>query len=499
MSGSNPLKKLAGQTAIYGLSSILGRFLNYLLVFLHTDKDIFDTAQYGVITEMYAYVAFLIILLTYGMETAFFRFSTQDKWKGFNVFGQTFSALSVTSGLFILTCFLFDQQIADALGYHDYPQYVRWFGMIVALDALATIPLAKLRKESKALKFALVNLANVAIFIGLNLFLLMVVLPDLQTQGSASIYASIFDPDIGVGLVFIANLAASAVKFLLLAPEMKFKWFTFNKALLKPMLIYASPLLIYGLAGQVNETLDRILLKHLLWDELGEVETMRQLGIYGACYKISILITLFIQAFRYAADPFFFAQEKDKNSPKTYAKVLNYFMIVCAVIFAGIMLYMDIIKHMIRNEEMWEGLSVVPILLLANICLGIYFNLSIWYKLSGKTYFGAYISIFGALITIVANLWWIPKYGYMGSAWATLASYGSMTVLSYFLGQKHFPIPYQKFKVLGYIVGALGVYALSHLWNDGGTSMKLILNTLLFLTFVAALLFTEYKTRQTLA
>jgi len=453
---SNPLKKLAGQTAIYGLTSIVGRLLTWFLVPLYTLK--FTTDQYGVVTEMYAYVAFLVVFLTYGMETAFFRYSTLKEYEPKKVFTTVIYSLFTTSFVFIATAFLFEQQIADWLQYPNNPEFVTWFALIVGLDAISSIPLAKLRADNKAVKFVFVNFANIIVFVSLNLFFLAYCLPKYNAGETNWLIANFYNPEIGVGYVFISNLIAVCVKFLLLLPEIFKARYGFELSLLKKMFVYALPLLIFGLAGIVNETIDRIMLKRILFETHGLKETMSQIGIYGACYKISIIITLFIQAFRYAAEPFFFSQENEKNAKETYSKVMTYFVIVCATIFLGVMLFMDVIKYFIPNEEYWIGLKVVPILLFANIALGIYYNQSIWYKLSGKTKFGAYIGIFGAAITILLNYIWIPLYGYMGSAWATLICYASMMFLSFILSRKHYPIKYNLQKIFLYLGLAFSLY-----------------------------------------
>lgn len=443
------LKKLAGQTAIYGVSSIVGRFLNYLLVPLHT--AIFIPEQYGVVSELYAYVAFLIILLTFGMETAFFRFSTKGDHRPQTVFSTSFLAVSAVGVLFVINAILFSQTIADWLKYPNNQEYVVWFALIISLDAIASIPLAKLRQENKPIQFVVANLANVGVNVGLNLLFLLVLMPKLQASGESWL---MFGPETGVGYIFVANLVASTVKLLILTPALG-KLTTIDFGLLKGMLKYAAPLLFAGLAGMVNETLDRILLKQLLYESRGPKETLRLIGVYGACYKISIVITLMIQAFRYAAEPFFFSQEKEQGSRQLYAKIMDYFVWAMATTFVGVMLFLDLFKFLIQDQAYWVGLKVVPILLLANIFLGIYYNQSVWYKLSGKTIWGAYLAIFGAAITLTINFTFIPTLDYMASAYATLTCYGSMMVASYFLGQKYYPVPYSVLKNLGMIVLAV--------------------------------------------
>jgi len=333
--------------------------------------------------------------------------------------------------------------------------------------------------------------------VALNFFFLGYCMTSYQAGETNFIIDALYNPEIGVGYVFISNLAASVFKILMSLPTFYGIKLTFNLSLLKKLLIYGSPLLIAGLAGIVNETLDRILLKYLLFDTLGELEAMSQLGIYGACYKLSIIITLFIQAFRYAAEPFFFAQAKNKDAPEVYANVMNYFVAVCGLIFLGVTLYLDIIKFFIPNPEYWVGLKVVPILLLANICLGIYFNQSIWYKMTDKTKYGAYIAIGGAIITIVLNVILIPILGYMGSAWTTLVVYALMVISSYLLGQRHFPVPYNLKKVGSYLALALVLFYLGT-WMQNEYGFQYLIATFAVLLFVGFVYWSEIKMTKTI-
>jgi O-antigen/teichoic acid export membrane protein len=453
----HPIKRLAGQAVIYGMSSIVGRLLNYLLVPLYTHL-IFETQEYGVVTLMYSYVAFLLVILTYGMETAFFRFYENNPDKRQTVFSTTLFSVLSTSTLFILVTSFFRQPIAGALGFDGHPEYIAWLGIIVGLDAIAAIPFARLRAENKPLKFAAVKFVNIGVNIGLNLFFLLLC-PWLLEKGPAVMHpmiSAIYDPNIGVGYVFISNLVASIVTLLLLVPVMLRSKFEFSAILLRSMLVYALPLLVAGLAGVVNEALDKILLKYILPADVA----LSQVGIYGACYKISIMMTIFIQAFRFAAEPFFFSQAANKDARELYAQVMKYFVIACLFIFLGIMLFIDIVQHFVGRDYR-EGLGVVPILLLANMFLGIYFNLSIWYKLTGQTRYGAWIALIGALITIFLNIWWIPLFGYFGSAWATLVCYVSMTLLSFVWGQKFFRVPYELKPIGLFILTAIGIYFIS--------------------------------------
>ncbi len=425
------IKKLAGQTAIYGLSSIIGRLLNYLLVPLYT--RIFDPAAYGVVSEFYAYVTFLIVLYTYGMETAYFHFSSK-KENNVNVYSNSLSTLTFTSVILSSILILFSQSIATTLGYETHSEYIVWFALILAFDAITALPFAKLRQENRAKRFALIKIVNISSNIGLNLFFLAL-LPQITNNNSLSV---LYNPAIGVGYVFIANLISSFITLLFFTSDFRQIKFSIDKALVKEMLVYAFPLLIAGFAGMINETLDRAILKYLVTDKS---TALHQLGVYSACYKLSIIMTLFVQTYRYAAEPFFFSQQSKKNNKELYATIMNYFVFVCSLIFLGVMLFMNIAKYFI-GEKFHEGLQVVPILLFANLFLGVYLNLSMWYKLSGKTKYGAWFSIVGAIITIVLNFLLIPKMGYLGAAWATFVCYGAIMVISYIYGQKHYAIPY---------------------------------------------------------
>lgn len=490
----NPLKKLASQTAIYGLSSILGRLLNYLLVPLYT--RVFTPEQYGIVTEMYAYVSFLIIILTYGMETAFFRFS-QSQTNKQNVYSTTLISILFTSAIFIIIINIYAKPIASVIGYENKSHYINWFAWIIGLDAISTIPFAKLREQKKAKTFAALRLINIFVNIFFNLFFL-VYLPQVINNSNHFLYHiahKLYDSQMGEGYVFISNLIASAFTLLLLAPSfLKIKWY-FDIQLWKNMLRYALPLLVAGLAGMTNETMDRILIKYLLPKDI----SMVQLGIYGACYKVSILMTIFTQAFRFAAEPFFFAQEKESGSAQLYADVMKYFTMVGMIIFLAIMLFIDIVQQFI-GEQYRVGIGVVPILLLANVFFGMFFNLSIWYKLSGKTRYGAALSLFGAAITIFLNFLLIPLMGYMGAAWATLICYFSMLVASYIIGQKKYYIPYDIGRITLIIMAAIAIYFISDLLSDVfSQALKYVFNTILLILYLALLFFLERLKKRNLA
>lgn len=486
----NPIKQFAGQTAIYGLPTIVGRLLNYLLVPIYT--RLFLPAEYGVVSEMYAYVSFLFVLLTYGMETAFFRFAQDNDHKG-SVYSTALLSLLGTSTIFVLLTTVFSNNIAGWLGYSNHREYIIWFALILAFDVISVIPFAHLRQQNKAMKFALVKSIWICINIGLNL-LFILLCPYISSHSNNQVLrmlvSLIYDPNIGVGYIFISNLIASAVVLLILGVEIIKVRFTVNGILLKKMLKYAWPLLIFSFAGIINETFDRIILKHLLPES---PDPMAQLGIYGACYKISILMTLFIQTYRYAAEPFFFQKAKSTDAKALYADMMTYFVIICTLIFLGVMLYIEWVMHFI-GKEYRVGEPVVPILLMANLCLGIFYNLSIWFKLTDKTIYGAFISIFGAAVTLVLNFSLIPVMGIMGAAWATFICYASMMVISYIIGQLFYPVKYDLPRILGYLVLAVLLYKIST-WVDFMGLLKYGFNTLLLLIFIAVTALTMIKSK----
>lgn len=484
------LKKLAGQTAIYGLPSILGRFLNYLLFPLYT--GMFAPAEYGVVNEIYALVAFVAVILPWGMETAYFRFSSKKEFSADEVFKTSLFFVGLTSVLFLGGILLFTQDVANAMLYPNNPEYVLWMGLALGFDALSVIPLAQLRQQNRAKKFAIVNFSSIGVNILLNLFFILYCM-NVHQNGGNWITDAAFDPAIGVGYVFIANMVQAFVKFSLVGSSYKGFDFKINLSLLKQLFLYASPLVIAGFAGIINETLDRRLIRVLLEPTLGTKEALTQVGVYGGVYKLAVLITLFTQAFRYAAEPFFFAQDKEGNDRKVYADVMKWYTIVVTALFLGVMLYLDIIKLLIRRESYWVGLTIVPILLFANIFLGWIYNLSVWYKLTHKTIYGAVLAIVGAVITVAMNLYLIPIMGYEGAAWTTFTSYGAMAIISYLLGQKFFPVPYQLTKILGYSLVSLILWYSSTLIEWDSTILKYGFNTFLMWVFLGFVFLLERK------
>lgn len=485
------LKKLAGQTAVYGLSGMIGRFLNYLLVPLHTAQ--FITSEYGVITDVYSLAAFGAILLTWGLETGFFRFSSnpdQDQQKVLkNILG-----FMLYSGLLFSTVLLFfTDELAAALLYPENPEYILWMGFALIFDASSAIPLARLRLQEKPLRFALIQFLSISVNIGLNVFFVGFILPAGEAGHHNFFTELLYRPEIGVGYIFIANLIASAVKFLLTAPVYLKATFALNKKLIKEVFIYSAPLMLAGFAGMINEILDRRLIRIVLEPIVGKEEALSQVGIYGAVYKLSIIITLFIQAFRYAAEPLFFSQSAQKNAKQVYVEITKWFTIITAFVFLLVMLYLDIFKHFLANESYHVGLHIVPVLLSANILLGLSYNFSVWYKLTNKTTYGAYLAILGAVITISLNLLLIPRFGYTGSAYATLAAYAGICAASYFFGQKYYPVPYKLKTMTAYIAGAWFLYLLSTVFPFQGIA-KYAVNTLLFFTFALLTYWSERKT-----
>jgi O-antigen/teichoic acid export membrane protein len=481
------IKRLAGQTAIYGIPSVLGRILTYLLTPLYT--YVFHSADYGTISVFYAYTSFLMIIMTYGMETSFFRFNEHELDKE-KVFSTGVISLILSSALFLLMVLSISGKVAQWIDYPEHPEYVRWFAWILALDAISAIPFAHLRAINRPIRFAWVKMTNIALNIGLNLFFLLLcpfVMRHYPDGFFGHLISSIYKPHWGIEYIFISNLAASSITLLMLLPEIsRVKW-KIHPDLWKRMLIYAFPLLFAGMAGIVNETFDRLLLRYLLPRDIAS----SQVGIYAACYKISILMTIFIQAYKYAAEPFFFAQAKEKDARLIYAKIMDYFIIIVSLLFLITMLYLDdfILPLLVRRKEYWEGRGVIPILLMANLFLGVYYNLSIWYKLTAKTSWGAWLSLIGAIITLVLNFWWIPLssehliYGYYGSAWATFICYGSMMILSYLVGQKYFPVNYNLGKFCGYLGLSVLLYVVSIVIKPDISVLRVGFHTVLLMIF----------------
>ncbi|MBE9469203.1 MAG: oligosaccharide flippase family protein [Bacteroidetes bacterium] len=480
----NYIKKLAGESMVYGMGTIVPRLLNYLLLTPFYTR-ILSISQYGEIAELYSYTAFLMVFLTYGMETAFFRYANSSKNSN-TAFTTSLISLSITSLLFIGFIFSFAHPIADVIRYSNHHEYIIFIGLIIAIDAVSSIPFARLRHQNKAKKFAVLKIVNVLINIICN-FLFFVIFPVLIKKSEFSFLSAVYSPDIGVGYAFISNLIASAVTFVLLIPDIFSIKFDFDKKLLKQMLVYAFPLLIVGVAGMINEVSDKFLLKYLLPKS---VNAMQQIGIYGANYKIAVLMTIFIQMFKYAAEPFFFKHADEVNSKIIYADVMKYFVAFGLLIFLGVTIYIDIFKHFI-DAKFYSGLKIVPIVLMANLFLGIFYNLSVWYKINNLTKYAAYIALFGAAITIVINFVFIPKFGYMASAWATFICYFIMMIVSFFLGKKFYPIKYDIKAIFVFMASALVIFFINNLINIDNVILAFVVKTILILSFIMIFLFKE--------
>ena len=470
-------RKLAGQTALYGLGTIVPRFLNYV-VLTPFYTHIFSQEQYGVVTNLYAYIVFLLILLTYGLETGYFRFTKSEENPG-KVFSTIMVSLFTTTLLFILLILFFNHPIAQILDYPDRKYLIALFSFVVAIDAFSAVPFAKLRFEQKAKKFGYLKIFNVVVNLFFNFFF-FIVLPYIHTNYPSSFLLFFYDASIGVGYVFISNLLASALTLLLLLPEIEFIPGLVDLVLLKKILKYCFPLLVVGLAGTINEVADKELIKRFVPDE---ESPMKQLGIYGANYKLGMLMTIFIQMFRYAAEPFYFSKMKDYDARDTYAKVMRYFIIFGLLIFLMVTLYIDIFKYFI-DSKFHSGLHIVPIILMANLFLGINYNLSIWYKLSNVTKFGAIIALIGATITISMNIILLPVYGYEASAWTTLICYFTMMMVSFIWGRKYYFIPYPLKSIILYFFIALAFFFIQKFIHYPSIIHKNLFNSLFLLVFI---------------
>lgn len=473
----------------YGVSSIAARFINYLLTPYLTYK--FSVTQYGEMSVVYAFIPFMNIVFTYGLETTFFRYSnTVDKDR---VYNTTSVSLFLSTLLFGFGMYLFQEPIARLLRIENNVEYITLSIGIIALDALSTMAFAKLRLDGRPRKFAMIKVAGILINVA-SVYFFLSVCPGIKEKNPHGFIGSFFNPEWAVGYSLLANLIQSAVTLLLLSKVwLSFKW-KFDAVLWKQMMRYSLPLIIVGFGGMINETLDRIMLNW--WAPGGTEEATKEAtGIYSACYKLAILISLSIQAFRMGAEPFFFRQAAEGNAAKTYARVMKFFVITICFMFLGVALYLDIWKHFIRKPEMWVGLKVVPILLLANMFLGIYYNLSIWYKLTNKTMVGATITLIGAAITIVVNYLFIPHFSYMACAWATFLCYGTMMVLSFTWGQKAYPIPYAWKKLIAYIVIVVLLYLLhaAFTWIGLNNWFNHIFGTFLLFAFGWFILLVERK------
>ncbi|MDR2823718.1 MAG: oligosaccharide flippase family protein [Prevotellaceae bacterium] len=470
------IKSLAKDTAIYGLSSIIGKFVNWLLVPLYTHV-LASPADYGIVTNLYSWTALLLVVLTYGMETGFFRFINNEKECPDRVYSTSMISVGSTSLLFAVLVFAFSPQIATLLHLPAHPEYIWLLGISVALDAFASIPFACLRYRKMPIRFAALKMLYVALNVILNLFF-YIACPYLLQNAPASV-EWFYNPAYGVGYVFVANMISTVIQTLCLAPYIFVVKFRFDRALMNRILRYSLPLLLLGIAGIMNQTLDKILYPYLRNSASGDAE----LGIYGATSKMALVMLMFTQAFRFAYEPFVFAQKRDKKSHESYIQAMNYFVIVSWFIFLGMVFYIDFFK-LIIDRQYWSGLDVVPIILVSFIFQGIFFNLSIWYKLSDKTMFGAWFSLLGTVIIIAGNVLLVPQYGYYGCVWAAFACYFVIMLFSYIVGQKYMPIAYNLKKIGFYTFVALALFLLSFAIKTPYQWLNYILKTILMFAFL---------------
>ncbi len=473
------LKSLAKDTAIYGLSSIMARFINYLLVPIQTVKFAASGGEYGIITNVYAYVALLIIILTFGMETTFFRFMNREGENPHSVYATTLKTVGATSLLFAVLVILFGPIIAGWLGYADHPEFIMVMYVTVAIDAFAAIPFAFLRCRHRPWKFATLKVANISMNILLNL-LYLVIFPYFKFN-PLGIYDGNFT--LNVAWVFYINLFCSAATLLLLWKELRGFRFGFDGALCKRMLKYTWPLLVMGVAGQLNQTASQIIFPYVYDGSTAEART--QLGIYGACIKIAMIMVMITQAFRYAYEPFVFGRSQDKDNKDTYAKSMKYYIIFTLLAFLCVMGYMDLLRHIV-GRTYWEGLEIVPIVMAAEIMFGIFFNLSFWYKLTDRTIWGAYFSGIGAVVLITVNILLIPQFSYWACAWAGFVSYAVSMVISYIFGQKYYPINYPLKDIFVYTLVAGVLFGMITFVNKNMVAWQALgLNTVFIVAFVA--------------
>ena len=484
------IKKLAGQTIWYGASSIAARFINYLLTPLLT-YNLAHASDYGKNGLIYAAIPILNIIFTYGFETAYFRFSSKETNKA-TIYNTAALSLFFSTIIFTAILWINKNYLGSAIGLSDFPQIIQLSIFIIALDALSTIPFAKLRQEERPLKFAFVKISGILINIFITWFF-VAYCPKQAQSNTSNWLLKLYDAETNpIVYVVLANLVQSAITLVLLGSEIMMIRFKFNWSLWKEMMLYSLPLIVAGMGGMVNETFDRLMLRWWLPGET--VFREEQVGIYNACYKLSILITLFIQAFRMGAEPFFFKQAQDGNPQKVYARVMKFFVIIISVMFLVVALYIPVWKYFI-GPKYWEGLKVVPVLLLANMFLGIYYNLSVWYKLCNKTMAGAWITLIGAAVTIIINYTLIPYFSYVACAWATFACYGSMMAISYVWGQKEYRIPYAWKKLIAYMVIVVLLFFIHSgiIYFVHRTVASLVIATIFILLFVWFIVQVEKK------
>jgi len=480
------LKKFLGQTAIYGISTVFSRLFNFILTPIYT--KVYAKDVYGIFTNMYANASLINAILAFGMESTYFRYLNKHEDKKQEVYNNSFLVIAFISTLFLITGLIFSSSIASYLASNaaeipDYKQYVAFFLWVLFVDAICVIPFAKLRADDKAIKYSVAKFLNIGVFVGFNLIFIFALPAIIKHHWIGADWLSSWYRHQWIGYVFLSNLMASLATLVFLLPEFHKLQLKFDGPLFKTMFSYSWPILVANLSFIVNENLDKIALKHLLPADTADGEV----GIYGAVCKIAIFLSIFITAFRLGAEPFFFSHAKNENAKKTYATILHYFVIALVLIFVGLIANIDILKYFISREEYWVGLPAVPYLLLGYVCLGIYMNLSVWYRLSDQTRFGLYISLVGAVITIVLNIVLIPKYSYMGSAWVSMIAYFVMMALSYVLGQKYYPIPYNVKRIFAYLVVSTVIAFSSFFLFD----RNIYIGNAMLIAFLAGIIYVE--------
>jgi len=484
------LQNLAKDTAIYGVSSILGKFLNWMLVPLYT-YVLTESADYGQVANLYAWSALLLVIMTYGLETGFFRFANKNRENASQVYGNTLISVGVSSLLFAVAAIVFASPVANALGYGNNPEYIAMLGAVIAMDAFGSIPFAWLRFQNRPIKFASLKLLMIITNILFNIFFL--VLCPIIFRKAPELIEWFYRPDYGVGYVLVANVIQTIVVTAALIPDVRKAYFKFDGELMKQILKYSLPLMVLGIAGIMNQTLDKIIFPYLMEDKDLAIS---ELGIYSACFKISMVMMMFTQAFRYAYEPFIFARHKDKNSKDAYADVMKFFVVFSWMIFLGMVFYMDLLQYLIRSDYR-VGMRVIPIVLLSYIFQGVFFNLSLWYKLTDKTYYGAWISIIGTLITLAVNIAFVPVFSYMASAWASFVCYLVMMIISYFLGQKYMPINYDLKTIALYTFLALALFGVGLMINTPYIVLNIAIKTGLFGIYIFVLIKRDFPIEKT--
>ena len=473
---------------VYGISTVFSRLFNFILTPIYT--SVYKKGVYGIFTNMYANASLINAVLAFGMESTYFRYLNKFEDKKQEVYNNSFLCIAFVSTVFLITGLIFSNPIASYLASKasevaDYKQYVSFFLWILFIDAICVIPFAKLRADGRPFKYSVVKFLNIGCFVGFNLLFIFVFPAIIKHNWLGSTWLESWYRHQWIGYVFVSNLIASLATLIALLPEFLKLQLKFDKALFSNMYAYSWPILIANLSFIVNENLDKIVLKDLLPANIANEEV----GIYGAVCKIAIFLSIFITAFRLGAEPFFFSHAKNANAKQTYATILQYFVIALSILFVALIANIEILKFFIRKEEYWVGLPAVPYLLMGYVFLGIYMNLSIWYRLSDQTRFGLYISVIGAGITIVLNLVLIPRFSYMGSAWVSMAAYATMTIISYILGQKYYPIPYNLKKILAYIiVSTLIVFSSFFIFNR-----NIYIGNAMLIAFIAGIAYFEKK------